>query len=168
MAELKNRVADSGILTIDLETFYPDVPIAAFDLKDFLFQGMVLREKDFRQALTDHDWSQYAGQVVLVFCSADAIIPSWAQMLVASYVLPVAAEVFPGDRDAYLEQYFRSAIAAMDTEPYTDARVVVKGCSSRTVPAGAYLELVKRLQPVVRSLMFGEPCSTVPVYKRPK
>ena len=168
MSELVNRVAQSGLITIDLETLYREVAVADFDLKDYLFQGLVLREKDFREALAAHDWTQYADQVLLIHCTADAIIPAWAPMLVASLAIPYAADVFHGDRDSYLTSAFRHAIEAMEIDQYVDARIVVKGCSGRSVPQAAYLELVKRLQPVVRSLMFGEPCSTVPVFKKGK
>ena len=168
MAELTNRVAQSGLLTIDLEKYYPETPLAEFDLKEFLFQGLVLREKDFRQSLAEHDWSQYAGKTVLVFCSADAIIPAWAGMLVVSYALPFAEDVFAGDQMAWLDDQYRRTIEHMDLSEWVDQRVVIKGCGDRTVPHGAYSMLVKRLQPVVRSLMFGEPCSTVPVYKKDK
>jgi hypothetical protein len=166
MAELKNRVAQSGLVTIDLEDFYPKTSFAEFDVKDFLFQGLVLREKDFREALARHDWTQYTGKTLLVFCSADAIIPAWATMLVASHALSFAEDVFAGNLMTYLEEHFRHAIREMDISDLAEARVVIKGCSSSTVPPGAYPEIVKRLQPVVRSLMFGEPCSTVPVYKK--
>lgn len=166
MTELTNRVAQSGLITIDLEDFYPKHPLAEFDLKDYLFQGLVLREKDFRESLANHDWTQYTGKTLLVYCSTDAILPAWAPMLVASFALPFVADVFAGDLMAYLEDSYRRAIQQMDTTDFEDSRVVIKGCSNSTVPPGAYLELVKRLQPVVRSLMFGEPCSTVPVYKK--
>jgi hypothetical protein len=166
MAELTNRVAQSGLRNIDLEDLRPKNLLAEFDLKDYLFQGLVLREKDFREALEAHDWAQYAGKTLLVYCSTDAILPAWAPMLVASYALHLAEDVFAGDMMAYLEDHYRHAIQEMDISGLADSRVVVKGCSSSIVPPGAYLELVKRLQPVVKSLMFGEPCSTVPVYKK--
>ena len=168
MSELTNRVAQSGLRNIDLEELRPKEPLAEFDLKDYLFQGLVLREKDFREALATHEWPQYAGKTLLVFCSTDAILPAWAPMLVASYALPFAEDVFAGDMMAYLEDHYRRAIQEMDISSLEDSRVVIKGCSNSIVPSGAYLELVKRLQPVVRSLMFGEPCSTVPVYKKAK
>ena len=166
MSELRNRVAESALRTIDLETLWSEPPIAIFDLKDHLFQGLVLREKEFRQALQDHNWEQYREKALLVYCSSDAIIPAWAPMLVASRAADFALEVFPGDQNAYLEAKFREAIASLDPAEFEDARVVVKGCSKRSVPPGAYIALLNRLQPVVRTLMFGEPCSTVPVYKR--
>lgn len=168
MAELTNRVAQSGLITIDLEKYAPTRPRAAFDIQDYLFQGMVLREKDFRESLSAHDWSQYAGKTLLVYCSTDAIIPAWAPMLIASQALNFAEDVFSGDEMSYLEAWYRRAIQQMDVSDFEDARIVIKGCSNSIVPPGAYLELVKRLQPIVRSLMFGEPCSTVPVYKKSK
>lgn len=166
MAELTNRVAQSGLRTIDLEDFSPKQAIAQFDLKDYLFQGLVLREKDFREALTQHDWTQYTGKTLLVFSSTDVIIPAWAPMLVTSHALPFAEDIFFGDHMMYLEDHYRRAIQHMEIADLVDGRVVIKGCGNSIVPPGAYLELVKRLQPVVRSLMFGEPCSTVPVFKK--
>ncbi len=166
MAELVNRVAQSGLMTIDLEDFYPGDPISVFDLKDYLHQGLVLREKDFRSALATHAWAQYQDQVLLIICSADAIVPAWAMMLVAARAEPYTLMVFYGDHDRYLEHVFHRTIDAIDLSSFTDSRVVVKGCSSRKVPPSAYVALVQKLRPVVRSLMFGEPCSTVPVYKK--
>ncbi|MCS7035180.1 MAG: DUF2480 family protein [Saprospiraceae bacterium] len=164
---LVNRVAQSGLITLDLETFYPEGEIAAFDLKDYLFMGLILKEKDFREALKAHDWAQYAGKNVAVFCSADAIIPMWAYMLVAAYAAPYARDVFQGRPEQFIEAAFLKKIAAIDLTPYEGKRLVVKGCSDRPVPPSAYVEITRRLQPIALSIMFGEPCSTVPVYKRP-
>lgn len=166
MTELTNRVAQSGIRTIDLEHLRPSTTLAEFDLKDYLYLGLVMREKDFREALAGHDWTQYAGKTLLVYCSTDAILPAWAPMLVASYALNFAEDVFAGNEMSYLEAWYRRAVQQMDVSDLEDARIVIKGCSNSIVPPGAYLELVKRLQPLVRSLMFGEPCSTVPVFKK--
>ena len=165
---LVNRVAASGLKTIDLETFAPTISREIFDLKDHLFHGLVLREKDFRAALAAHDWDQYLGKDVIITCSADAIIPMWAPMLVAIYLAPKAVCVFQGTEREFLREHYRVEILKMDTEPYQNQRVVVKGCGEEAVPANAYAQLAAWLQPVVKSLMFGEPCSTVPLYKRPK
>lgn len=163
---LVNRVANSGLITLDLERFYPAGETASFDLKDHLFQGLILREKDFREVIKNHDWAQYTGKTLLVYCSADAIIPMWAYMLVATAAAPFAQDVFQGNHTEWLHAAYREKIAALDIEPYRDQRLVIKGCGHQPVPATAYLEISRRLQPVAKSILFGEPCSTVPVFKR--
>lgn len=165
---LVNRVANSGLITLKLEEFFPHTPLAHFDLKNYLFMELILKEKEFREALSAHDWSQYTGKALLVYCSADAIIPVWAYMLVASYAEPFAADIFQGDEKTYYEVYFARALARMDLNTYEDQRVVVKGCSDYPVPPAAYLEITRLLRPLARSIMFGEPCSTVPIYKKPR
>ena len=165
---LVNRVANSGIITLDLEKWYPSEEIIHIDIKDHLFQGLILREKDFRTALKEMDWSSYTDKVILVYCSADAIVPSWAYMLIASYAAGIAKDVIQADEAGYLKTFYRERIAGLNPSDYEDKRVVVKGCAGKDIPVGAYLELTKVLKPVVKSLMFGEPCSTVPVYKKPK
>lgn len=165
--ELVNRVAQSGLITLDLEQFYPEGPVAAFDLKDYLFMEMILKEKDFREALKNHDWSQYQGQYLAVFCSTDAIIPMWAYMLVATYAAPHATDVLQCTPEQLPELVFLKKLSALDISPYEGKRMVIKGCSEQPVPPVAYLEITRRLQPIALSIMFGEPCSTVPVYKRP-
>ncbi len=164
---LVNRVAQSGLITLDLETFYPEGEIASFDLKDYLFMGLILKEKDFREALKTHDWTQYAGKNVAVFCSADAIVPMWAYMLVTAYLAPHAREVVQAAPEQLVEIVLLKKLAALDVTPYAGKRLVIKGCSDRPIPASAYVEITRRLQPIALSIMFGEPCSTVPVYKRP-
>ncbi len=166
-SKLVNRVAQSGLITLDLEVFYPEGEIAPFDLKDYLFMGLILKEKDFREALKAHDWAQYAGKNLAVFCSADAIIPMWAYMLVAASAAPYARDVFQGTPEQYVEAAFLKKLAALDLSPYEGKRLVIKGCSDKPVPPSAYVEITRRLQPIALSIMFGEPCSTVPVYKRP-
>lgn len=169
MAEpLINRVAKSGIITINLESFYPEKKIILFDLKDYLFMEMILKEKDFRATLKEKDWSEFDDAIVLVFCSTDAIIPVWAYMLVSSYAEAHATEVYAGDMPAYLTHYYQNVIDSIEIEQYKDKRIVIKGCSEKPVPPGAYQALTKRLKPHVLSIMYGEPCSTVPIYKRPK
>jgi hypothetical protein len=165
---LVNRVAQSGIITINLETFYPEKKTVSFDLKDYLFMEMILKEKDFRTTLKEKDWSQYKDAIVLIHCSVNAIIPVWAYMLVSSYAEAFASEVYTGDAEAYLTHHYQNAIESLDVEMYIDKRIVIKGCSDKPVPAGAYQALTKRLKPHVLSIMYGEPCSTVPIYKRPK
>lgn len=165
---LVNRVANSGLITLKLEAFFPSQEVVNFDLKDYLFMELILREKDFREALKAHDWSQYQDKVLLVHCSADAIIPIWAYMLVAVSAAPYAHDVFQGTQDDYYRSYFLRQLDKLDMEQYQDKRMVIKGCSDRPVPPAAYLEVTRRLQSVAKSIMFGEPCSTVPVYKKPR
>ena len=166
MDPIVNRVAQSSLITIKLEEFFPREELVHFDLKGFLFKELILKEKDFRDALKEHDWEQYTGKTLLVYCSADAIIPVWAYMLVASYAAPVAATVFQGTAEEFYKLHFSRAIAELDMTQYEDQRIVVKGCSDHPVPPSAYLELTSRLRPVAKSIMYGEPCSTVPIYKK--
>ena len=165
--ELVNKVAQSGLLTFDLEDLYPAPgTILSFDLKDHLFKGLILREKDFREALGATDWSVYKDKVVAVHCSADAIIPNWAWMLVAANLEPVAQQVVMGTPQQALVRFYELAIQQVPVNTYVDQRVVIKGCSDKEVPAEAYLAITNHLRPVVKSIMYGEPCSTVPVYKK--
>lgn len=164
---LVNRVDQSGLITLDLADLLPDESkIASFDLKDHLVQGMVLMEKPFRSALKETDWTQYEGLNVAVFCSADALVPKWAYMLIATYLAPVAQKVYFGDKEAVSEQLLLKNVHNLDTNNYVDARVVVKGCGDRDIPSCAYMAISEKLLPVVKSMMYGEPCSTVPVYKK--
>ena len=169
MEPIVNKIAQSGLITLDLEQLLPkDLAIEAFDLKPFLFREMILKEKDFREALTVFDWSIYKDKAVAVFCSADAIIPAWAFMLVAGYLAPLTQSVFTGTPETFREYLLLKAIAELDITRYADQKIILKGCGTDPVPAAAYLAMSLRLQPVVKSLMYGEPCSTVPVYKRKK
>ena len=165
---LVNRVASSGLITLKLEEFFPTQEVVNFDLKDYLFMELILKEKDFRAALKAYDWSQCQDKVLLVNCSTDAIIPVWAYMLIAASAAPYAYDVFQGTKDDFYRSYFLRQIDQLDMEQYQDKRMVIKGCSDHPVPPAAYLEITRRLQPVAKSIMFGEPCSTVPVYKRPR
>ncbi len=166
--KLVNRVAQSGLITYVLEDLAPATEVKEFDIANYLWQGLVLREKEFRAALKEINWADYQDCIVCVHCSADAIVPTWAYMLVTSYAVQYHADVYMGTRHQFLEIWYAKAIDGLDTSDLVDARVVVKGCSKEDVPESAYVALVKKLQPLVRSLMYGEPCSTVPVYKRPK
>lgn len=162
-----NKVAESGIITLDLAAYVPqDENIVVFDLKPFLFREMILKEKDYRTALQSHDWAQYTGKNVAVQCSADAIIPVWAYMLAASYLQPMAAYVYMGTAEELKKELLMRNINAIDTAEYIDKRVVIKGCGDTPIPDSAYLAITQHLRPVVKSLMYGEPCSTVPVYKK--
>lgn len=167
MAEIiTNKVAESGIITIDPASYIPAGETDVFDLKDHLFMGLILKEKDFREALKKTDWEQYRGKNVAVTCSADAVIPVWAYMLVASYLQPVAKEIVMGDEKELQRQLFIKNISQINTDELADQRIVIKGCGDTPIGDYVYLELTKLLRPVAKSIMYGEPCSTVPVYKR--
>ncbi len=168
MEEIVNKVANSGLVTIDLGELYPPGDRVLLDIKDQLFQGLILREKDFREFIKTHDWSQYKDKYVALTCSADAIIPDWAWMLLASALEPFAKKIVFGTTEVLETVLFEEVLSKFDIEPYRDARVVIKGCGDKPVPKTAYIELTRKLRPVVKSIMYGEPCSTVPVYKQPK
>lgn len=161
-----NKVADSGLISLDLETYYPRQVIEEFDLKDFLFMGLILKEKDFREALKQQDWTQYQDKYVAVICSADAVIPVWAYMLLASYLQPSARDMYLGTPEEYRKQLFLQNLRQIDPLPFKDQRVVIKGCGDLPIGEFAYLEITRILLPVARTIMYGEPCSTVPVYKK--
>jgi hypothetical protein len=162
-----NKVAESGLITFDLEAYYPQGIIKVFDLKEYLFMELILKEKDFRAALQTTDWSVYADAHVAITCSADAIIPMWAYMLIASYLQPVAKDIVFGDEAKLISTLLLKNLEAVHGEEYTDKRVVVKGCGDVAVPEAAYVEITNKLRPFVKSIMYGEPCSTVPIYKKP-
>lgn len=161
-----NKVAESGLITLDLEEFYPKSAIKIFDLKGYLFMELILKEKEFRAALLTTDWSIYQDAYVGITCSVDAIIPMWAYMLVASYLQPVAKDVVFGDEQKIINSIFIKNLASFDAASYEDKRVVVKGCGEVSIPEIAYVEITNRLRPYVKSIMYGEPCSTVPIYKK--
>jgi len=161
-----NKVAESGLVTIDLANWYPKEEIAVFDLKDHLFMQLILKEKDFREALKNLDWEQYRNKSVAVTCSADAIIPVWAYMLVAAYLQPVAKKIVMGDEKELHKKIFLENISTIDVNEYADKRVVIKGCGETPIADYVYMEITQLLRPVVKSIMYGEPCSTVPIYKK--
>jgi hypothetical protein len=166
--EIINKVASSGLITIDLEELYPPGERLLLDIKDRLFQGLILREKDFREFVSAHDWTQYQDKYVAVTCTADAIVPTWAYMLLAVSLEPFAKKVVFGDLEMLETVLYHSALSALDIDQYKDARIVIKGCSNLPVPKAAYVELTRLLRPVAKSIMYGEPCSTVPLYKAKK
>jgi hypothetical protein len=163
---LVNKVAESGLISFDLEEYYPKGDIKVCDLKGYLFMELILKEKDFRAALLTTDWNAFAGADVAITCSADAIIPMWAYMLVASYLQPVAKNVVFGDEQKLISTLLLKNLEAVKGEDYTDQRVVVKGCGDVSIPENAYVEITNKLRPFVKSIMYGEPCSTVPIYKK--
>lgn len=167
MEIIVNRVSESGIITLDLANYIAkEEEIAAFDLKPFLFREMILKEKDYRAMLIEHDWKQYEGKLVAMHCSVDAIIPVWAYMLAASYLQPVSKDVYFGTPEEMKKYVTLQNIAAIDKTEYVDKRVVIKGCGDTPIPDAAYVSITALIKPVVKSLMYGEPCSTVPIYKK--
>jgi hypothetical protein len=161
-----NKVAESGLITLNLEAYLPQGEFVTFDLKDHLFMGLILKEKDFREALKNTDWAAYEGKNVAITCSADAIIPLWSYMLVVTYLQPVAKEVLVGTEAELYRHIVLKNIASIDTTHLMDQRIVVKGCGDILIDAYAYGEVTRVLRPVVKSIMYGEPCSTVPIYKK--
>lgn len=161
-----NKVAQSGLMTIDLADYAPTEDIVIYDIKDNLFHGLLLKEKDFRTFIKEHDWSQYQNKHVGIICSTDAIVPTWAYMLLANKLEPYALSVHFGDKKDVLNQLFNDALAQIDFGVYEDQRVVVKGCGDIYVPESAFIKFTLGLSKVVKSIMYGEPCSTVPVFKR--
>lgn len=166
--EITNRVSSSSLITLNLEDLHPPFEIVEFDMKDLLFQGLVLREKELRDFVKSHPWNQYQGKHVALYCSADAIIPTWGYMLVSIALQPHAKHVGFGNRSALIASYFHEALKKIDWNQYRDSKVVIKGCSDVHVPESVFVEAAARLRSVAASIMYGEPCSTVPLYKRQK
>lgn len=166
MENIINKVAESALTTIDLEDYYPKGDTAIFDLKDHLFMGLILKEKDFRAALQVFDWEQFRGKNVGITCSVDAIIPMWAYMLVATNLQPVAKAIVFGEEKVVMSTLLMQNLATVNGEAYTDKRVVVKGCGDVPMPEAAYVAITSKLRPYVKSIMYGEPCSTVPIFKK--
>lgn len=166
--EIKNKVAESGIITIMPEEYIVDGLRSEIDIKDQLFRGLILREQDFRDFIKNHNWEQYRGHYVHIHCSTDAIVPTWAYMLIAKELEGIAADIYYGSRISMESELIRKEISKrLEEETYRDKRVVIKGCGDKDVSIAAYIEITKKLKPHVKSIMYGEPCSTVPVYKRP-
>lgn len=161
-----NKVAQSGLITLNLEDFYQQGERVVYDIKDNLFHGLILKEKDFREFVKNHDWAQYQDKFVAITCSADAIVPTWAYMLLANKMKPFAKEVVFGDLQTLETVLFTKALQSIDLSQFEGQRVVVKGCGEIDVPVSAYVQITNLLTPVAQSIMFGEPCSTVPIYKK--
>ena len=166
MEEIVNRVASSSLITFDLEQFHVPGDRVVYDIKDHLFQGLILREKDFREHVKDHSWSDYQDKLVSIVCTADAVVPTWAYMLLAVALKPYAKRVFFGSVEEMEKELFHEKLLGVDWERYRGAKVVVKGCSDVHVPVSAYVETTSQLSSVAASVMYGEPCSTVPIFKR--
>lgn len=166
--EIVNRVANSDLKTINLEDFYPKGERTVIDIKNWLFHELILKESDFREYLKNHDWSKYQNHYVALTCSSDAIIPSWAYMLIATYLNPIAKKIVIGNLKELETSIFQEIITNLNIEEFLDKPVIIKGCAHKPIPETAYIQLIEKLQPVVKSIMFGEACSTVPLFKRKK
>lgn len=166
--EIINRVANSKLVTIDLEDFYPQGNRIVLDIKDWLFQEIILKEKDFREHVKNHNWQQYNGTYVSLTCSSDAIIPSWAYLLITSYLSEFAKKIVVGNLELLETVIFEEILSQLDTTIYQDKPVIIKGCTHKPIPASAYTFLIQKIQPIAKTIMFGEACSTVPLYKAKK
>jgi hypothetical protein len=166
--EIINKVALSGIITIDLEQFYPEGDRVLFDIKEQLFCGLILKEKDFRMFVKNEDWSKYRDKYVALICSADAVIPTWAYMLLTLQLEPYVKKVVFGDLETLETVLYNEILNRLDVNEYKDTRIVIKGCGHLPVPQAAYVEITRLLRPVAKSIMYGEACSMVPLYKQPK
>lgn len=163
--EIINRVANSKLITIDLEDYYPEGKRVLFDIKDWLFEGFVLREKDFRAQVSEYDWSQHQNNYIALTCSSDAIIPGWAFMLLSIQLEPYAKKVVIGSLDQLETSIYQDIINNLDVSDYKNKPIIVKGCSNKPVPQNAYIMLSNKLKPIAKSIMYGEACSSVPLYK---
>lgn len=168
MDAIVNRVAESALITFDLEKLYQIGQRQSIDLSQWLYEGLILKEKDFRAQLNAHDWSVYQDQFVALFCSTEAILPAWASLLVTSHLQPYSRKVVMGTIEDLEVQLFYEEIQLLDVTPFKDKPVIIKGCSDKTVPQDAYVQLIAKLQPIVKSLFYGEACSSVPLYKKKK
>ena len=166
--EIINRVANSKLITIDLEDFYPSGNRVVFDIKDWLFEEIILKEKDFREHVKNHDWAQYQDNYIALTCSSDAIIPSWAYLLVSAELSNYTKKVVVGDLELLETVIYQEIINQLDVSEYDSKPVIIKGCADKPIPASAYTLLIEKIQPVARTIMFGEACSTVPLYKKKK
>lgn len=164
--EIVNKVANSKLITIDLEEYYPNNPRTVIDLKNWLFQGFVLKEKPFRESLKNYNWQQYQNHFIALTCTTDAIIPSWAYMLIQTYLVGIAKKTVVGNFNALEQAIFYTIIDNFDISLFKNKPIIIKGCSNKPIPETAYLHLIEKLQPVVKSIMFGEACSSVPLFKK--
>ena len=164
--KIVNKVAASGLVTVDLADYAPQAERVVYDIKVNLFHGLILKEKDFRDFVKNHDWSQYEGKYVAITCTTDAIIPTWAYMLLANRLQPYAREIVFGDENTLETVLFERILDDIDYEQFRDQRVVVKGCGDIPVPESAFVKFTAKLSEKALSIMYGEPCSTVPVFKR--
>ncbi len=164
--EIVNRVAQSKLVTFDLEDLYPEGKRFSFDIKNWLYEGLILREKEFRTFVENHDWEQYKGNYVALTCSSDAIIPGWAFMLISSRLNPFANKVVVGDLEQLESSIYQEILATLNVSSFKDKPVIIKGCANKPVPQNAYLNAIAKIQTVAKSVMYGEACSSVPLFKR--
>ncbi len=166
--EIINRVANSKLITVDLEDYYPEGERILFDIKDWLLEGLVLREKDFRKQVIEYDWKQYKNCFIALNCSSDAIVPAWAYLLLSTYLEPYATKTVIGNLNTLETSIYQDIIYNLDVTEFQDKPIIIKGCSNKPIPDNAYLQLTTKLKPIVKSIMYGEACSSVPLFKRPK
>lgn len=166
--EIINRVANSKLVTINLEDYYPEGKRVLFDIKDWLYEGFVLREKDFRNQVSEHDWSQYQDNYVALTCSSDAIIPAWAFMLLSIHLEPYTRKTVIGSLETLETSIYQDVINTIDVIEFTDKPIIIKGCAKKPVPQNAYIMLASKLKPIAKSIMYGEACSSVPLFKKKK
>ncbi|WP_340075949.1 DUF2480 family protein [Leptobacterium sp. I13] len=164
--EIKNRVAQSKLITFDLEEYYPEGKRVLFDIKDWLYEGLILKEKEFRQHAKEHNWEQYKNSYIALTCSTEAIVPAWAYMLLATYLTPYAKKNITGDLALLETILYKEIIEKLDVSPYENLPIIIKGCSKKPVPQNAYIMLIEKLQPVAKSILYGEACSSVPLIKK--
>lgn len=164
--EIENKVLNSGLITFDLENLYHSGERIPFDIKPLLFREMIVKEKDFREYIKTYDWSQYQGKNIAFICTSDALVPTWAYMLLAKAIQPYANRYVFGDLQLLESILFYDAISKINMEEFKDKRVIVKGCSDKNVPVSAYVEITNKLLPLVKSIMYGEACSNVPIFKK--
>ncbi|MEZ4801387.1 MAG: DUF2480 family protein [Gelidibacter sp.] len=164
--EIINRVANSKLVVVDLEDYYPKGKRAVLDIKDWLFEELVLREKDFRESVAQHDWSQYQGDFVALTCTSDAIVPAWAFMLLTMHLQPYVKKVVIGSLDQLETSIYEDIITNLDVSEFAEKPLIIKGCTHKPVPANAYILLSQKLRPIAKSIMYGEACSSVPLFKR--
>lgn len=164
--EIINRVANSKLITIDLEEFYPEGKRIVFDIKDWLYEGLILKEKDFREFVKNHDWTQYKNCYVALTCSTDAIIPSWAYLLISAHLAEFTKNTVVGNLDLLETVIYQEVIENINTTPFINKPIILKGCANKPIPASAYTLLIHKIQPFAKTIMFGEACSTVPIFKK--
>lgn len=164
--EIINRIVNSKLVVIDLEDYYPKGERKLFDIKDWLYEELVLREKDFRDRIQQHDWSQYQDQYIALTCTSDAIVPAWAFMLLTMHLQPYAKRIIVGDLVQLETSVYQDIIQNLDITEFVDKPLIIKGCSNKPVPPNAYILLSQKLKPIAKSIMYGEACSSVPLFKR--
>lgn len=166
--EIVNRVAQSKLVTFNLEDYYPEGKRVQFDIKDWLYEGFILKEKEFRAIAKNHSWEDYTDQYIALHCSSDAIIPAWAYMLITSYLTPFAKQIIIGNQEQLETLIYEKILDKLDLSYLKDTPVIIKGCANKPVPQNAYILLIEKLQPIAKSIMYGEACSSVPLFKRKK